>query len=360
MLQGLASLLRDLVLAGTAPDRLELTSFSPQFRPQLPELARGIGKARLLLWQAQLKGSEQQLRHSVNPRLWLEVLLLGLLAETHLQAAPAAAPAQPVAAPAAAAQPVVARAVTTHSAQSGAVQSGTLAPAPAVDARAEATNETSPEAPLKTNPDARGETNLGELWQQILAGLELPSTRMLLSQQAQLVRLDERRAVVTVAGNWMAMVQSRLPLLEKAMASALGSPRQLVLEGGGEMPAQPPQPPKATVPAPASQARTAPAPLPTPTPSSSAPVSAPAQVPTPTPIASPGPASAVAIAPPQQEVVPQVKADPRDGGPPPMAAPLDEKAKRLADFFNGEVIEMDGPLDGQLDGPGDPAGLDAA
>jgi hypothetical protein len=43
-----------------------------------------------------------------------------------------------------------------------------------------------------------------------------------------------------------------------------------------------------------------------------------------------------------------------------MAAPLDEKAKRLADFFNGEVIEMDGTLDSQLDGPGDPAGLDAA
>jgi DNA polymerase-3 subunit gamma/tau len=354
VLQGLASLLRDLVLAGTAPDRLELTSFSPQFRPQLPELARSIGKARLLLWQAQLKGSEQQLRHSVNPRLWLEVLLLGLLAEPQLQAAPAAAPAQPVAARAipAPAQPVVAQTVATQAAQSGAVQSGVSAVAPAVQA--------SPEATLAANAGARSETNLGELWQQILAGLELPSTRMLLSQQAQLVRLDERRAVVTVAGNWMAMVQSRLPLLEKAMASALGSPRQLVLEGGGEMPAQPPQPPKATVPAPASQARTAPAPLPTPTPSSSAPVSAPAQVPTPTPIASQGPASAVAIAPPQQEVVPQVKADPRDGGPPPMAAPLDEKAKRLADFFNGEVIEMDGPLDGKIDGPGNPAGLDAA
>jgi hypothetical protein len=27
-----------------------------------------------------------------------------------------------------------------------------------------------------------------------------------------------------------------------------------------------------------------------------------------------------------------------------MAAPLDEKAKRLADFFNGEVIEMGGPI----------------
>ena len=83
--------------------------------------------------------------------------------------------------------------------------------------------------------------SLPELWQQILAGLELPSTRMLLSQQAQLVRLDDRRAVVTVAGNWMAMVQSRLPLLEKAVAAALGSARQVVLEAGGG-PAAPPVP----------------------------------------------------------------------------------------------------------------------
>ena len=321
VLQGLASLLRDLVLAGTAPDRLELTSFSPQFQPQLPELARSIGKAKLLHWQAQLKGSEQQLRHSVNPRLWLEVLLLGLLAETQLQAAPAAAPAQPAVAP-----PVVARAPATQAVQSAEVQSP------------EATPEATPEASPETNAAARSETNLGELWQQILAGLELPSTRMLLSQQAQLVRLDERRAVVTVAGNWMAMVQSRLPLLEKAMASALGSPRQLVLEGGGEMPAQPP---KATVPAPA--------------PSSSAPVPAPPQAPVPAPPQAPVPAPAQALAP-----TPIATRGPASAPPQREAAPLDEKAKRLADFFNGEVIEMDGPLDGQLDGLGDPAGLDAA
>ena len=98
VLQGLAGLLRDLVLAGVAPERLELTSFSPQFRSALPELARRIGKAPLLRWQAQLKGSEQQLRQSVQPRLWLEVLLLGLLAEP--QARPAAAPiAAPISAP---------------------------------------------------------------------------------------------------------------------------------------------------------------------------------------------------------------------------------------------------------------------
>jgi DNA polymerase-3 subunit gamma/tau len=105
VLQGLAALLRDLVLAGVAPERLELTSFSPQFRSALPELARRIGKAPLLRWQAQLKGSEQQLRQSVQPRLWLEVLLLGLLAEPQMRvvappAAPTpAAPAAPVPAP---------------------------------------------------------------------------------------------------------------------------------------------------------------------------------------------------------------------------------------------------------------------
>ena len=37
------------------------------------------------------------------------------------------------------------------------------------------------------------QVNLPELWQQILGSLELPSTRMLLSQQGQLVRLDANR-----------------------------------------------------------------------------------------------------------------------------------------------------------------------
>ena len=70
-----------LVLMAAAPDRPELTSVSPQFRDQLPALAKSLGRARLLQWQAQLRGGEQQLRQSVQPRLWLEVLLLGLLAE---------------------------------------------------------------------------------------------------------------------------------------------------------------------------------------------------------------------------------------------------------------------------------------
>lgn len=274
VLQGLAGLLRDLVLAGVAPDRLELTGFSPQFRGQLPELARGIGKATLLQWQARLKGSEQQLRQSVNPRLWLEVLLLGLLAEAP---ALAAATAPPVAAPAAAV---------------AAIAPAAPQPPPAAPTAAAAAPVAAPEAAA-----AEPQRSLPELWQQVLAGLELPSTRMLLSQQAQLVRLDEQRAVVRVAGNWMAMVQSRLPLLQQALTKALGGNRQLVLEG------------------------------------SDGPVVAPAATP-----------AATSAAPPAAEPQPPQMA-PQPAPPPPPSQAIDEKARRLADFFNGEVVDFDGPLD---------------
>ena len=306
VLQGLAGLLRDLVLAGVAPERLELTSFSPQFRPQLPPLARRIGKARLLQWQAQLKGSEQQLRQSVQPRLWLEVLLLGLLAET--------------AAPATQAPPAAATAPAP-------------APAPAV-AEPPAAPPTAAAAPTPV-----AATNLAELWQQILAGLELPSTRMLLSQQAVLARLDQQRAVVQVAGNWMAMVQGRLPLLEKAVQTALGSPRQVVLESsagpaptGGTLPAAPPQVP----PAPAAP------PVPT---EPVAPITA---VAAPTSIA-----AAATNTPATREPAGDEPAAGEPSGevlttPTLTLAPqpelIDEKARRLADFFNGEVVQLDGPI----------------
>ena len=298
VLQGLVSLLRDLVLAGTAPDRLELTSVSPQFRQALPDLARSLGKARLLQWQAQLRGSEQQLRHSVNPRLWLEVLLLGLLAEPVAAAQPISA-AAPAVAPLVA--PPIAPAVTTTVASA-------VAPIPAP-------------APVSVEPNSSA--NLPELWQQILAGLELPSTRMLLSQQARLVRLDERRAVVQVAGNWMAMVQSRLPLLEAAVAKALGSPRQLTLEGGGESAAPTGGAPSAATTSAAATSAATPRPEP-PTPPTPTPAPLPSPAALPNPAADPPAAAAIA---------------------PPLAAPLDDKARRLAEFFNGEVVELDGPLD---------------
>ena len=327
VLQGLAGMLRDLVLMAAAPERLELTSVSPQFREQLPALAKTIGRARLLQWQAQLRGTEQQLRQSVQPRLWLEVLLLGLLAEPVAAQSAAAAPAprQPATTqPAAASPPTtpVAPPAPTASAAAPAIEAPTPSPKPAP------APAPSPELPTVSTPAPAASTNLPELWQQILGSLELPSTRMLLSQQAQLVHLDANRAVVQVAGNWMGMVQSRSSLLEQAVAKALGGSRQLVLEASNS--AMPP----AMATAPVATPPIAPAPAPTPAPTAA-------------PIPAPAPAPAPAVAP----ELPRTQPEPIEPKPtPPTAASspqpsppsgLDRQARNLADFFNGQVLDVD-------------------
>ncbi|MGA1084415.1 MAG: DNA polymerase III subunit gamma/tau [Vulcanococcus sp.] len=315
VLQGMAGLLRDLVLAGVAPNRLELTSFSPQIRGELPDLARSIGKATLLRWQAQLKGSEQQLRQSVQPRLWLEVLLLGLLAEPAVAVATSVPTTSPRPTPQAAAPTPAAPAPAPPAPD---VVVAPIAP-PAAAPAPEPVTATSTETP-----------DLAALWQQILAGLELPSTRMLLSQQASLARLDSQRAVVQVAGNWTAMVQSRLPLLEKAVASALGSPRQVVLEAG----AAPAAPVAPAPPVPAPQAQTPPPP---PEPPQAPPAAA-----TPPQPQTPAPAPAEAPTPAPTSAAPAATP-----APPPERKPhglIDDQAKRLAEFFNGEVVDLQDPL----------------
>jgi len=350
LLQGLASLLRDLLLAGIAPDRLELTSVSPQLRPELPPVARRIGKNRLLHWQAQLKGSEQQLRHSVQPRLWLEVLLLGLLAEPMGAGATPAAGASAAAVPAsteaagrggaaAGAAPQTARETPPGAPRSAArpltppvQEAGYLADyptkpqGPSDESRAPAPL---PEPVVTAPKQAPAGGNLAEIWQQILAGLELPSTRMLLSQQASLHRLDERRAVVRVAANWLTMVQSRQSLLEKAMLLALGSARQVMLEPSSDHP-------------PASTAAAGPPAAPAP----------PRVELVPHQLKGHQPLEAVAIpavatsSEPQSPVGPRQQQQPIEpassypqASAPPILGRLETSTRLLADFFQGEVIE---------------------
>jgi DNA polymerase-3 subunit gamma/tau len=215
------------------------------------------------------------------------------------------------------------------------------------EATREPTDGATPPDPIPATPPAQA--NLGELWQQILASLELPSTRMLLSQQATLHRLDERRAVVRVAGNWIAMVQSRLPLLESAMAKTFGSPRQITLEAGDTaQPGGPPTDPASERPplleavmapeAPAASGtfRTAIDAVATRAPLAIHPPAGPEM--------GPGPAAPAAGAAPPEPV--GKPAEPQVSLPPTPVNPafqepsrLDQKARQLADFFNGDVVD---------------------
>ena len=59
------------------------------------------------------------------------------------------------------------------------------------------------------------------VWEAILASIELPATRVLLRKEANLLSIDSRRAVIGVPGALMAILQSRLPLIEKAVCKAV-------------------------------------------------------------------------------------------------------------------------------------------
>jgi hypothetical protein len=165
---------------------------------------------------------------------------------------------------------------------------------------------------------------------------------MLLSQQASLHRLDERRAVVRVAANWLTMVQSRQSLLEKAMLLALGSARQVMLEASDHPPAS-----SAAAGPPAS-----PPPLAPPT-VAVVPQQITQQINSHQPLAALAISAAAASSEPQSRVEPKRQPPPPPPPPPPpqpatsapqASAPpilgrLETSTRLLADFFQGEVIE---------------------
>jgi hypothetical protein len=80
---------------------------------------------------------------------------------------------------------------------------------------------------------------LAQAWSLILSRLELPSTRMLLSQQGRLIELSQTRAVVAVRAHWAPMVQTRAELLRDAIQRVSGHRPALELLPVAELPASP-------------------------------------------------------------------------------------------------------------------------
>ena len=64
-------------------------------------------------------------------------------------------------------------------------------------------------------------TTTDDVWQEILKNLEIPSSRMLLSQQAKIAIIDEKEIVILVAKNWIGMVQSRANHIQQCVDRVL-------------------------------------------------------------------------------------------------------------------------------------------
>jgi len=72
-----------------------------------------------------------------------------------------------------------------------------------------------------------GSNDLKDKWELILSKLELPSTRMLLSQQAELESFDSEKITIALSPNWENMIKSRKVLIENTVKKIFGD--QIIL-----------------------------------------------------------------------------------------------------------------------------------
>lgn len=79
VLQNLAGFYRDLLIAKAAPERRDLVAITAPTWTALCQLAQQFEIVDILANQQHLRSCEGQIKHSTQPRLWLEVSLLGLL-----------------------------------------------------------------------------------------------------------------------------------------------------------------------------------------------------------------------------------------------------------------------------------------
>jgi len=204
ILQGIASILRDLVIKKALPTENKLCSISDNSINKLEEIASKTELARLIEWQSQLKGLELQIKNSLQPRLWIEVLLLGLLSNSSGKVSQEAINKNRI-----------------HIDKKK--EEGLVVEEKPLDEK-KMINQGSKEQLVEKN-----KPELEEIWGKILTRINLPSTKMLLSQQAKLISISSRKVEIDIASNWVGMIESRKKIIEKAIYEALGDHREVIL-----------------------------------------------------------------------------------------------------------------------------------
>jgi DNA polymerase III subunit gamma/tau len=302
VLQNLASFYRDLLIAKTSPSRHDLVAITPPTWTRLCEFAKTLDLGTILMGQQHLRSSETQLKQTTQPRLWLEVTLMGLL--PGISPPPQPVVYQPSTQPA---SPTVSE--VRASEPRPANPSPETVPLEVAPVSEPVLEEASEEA---TEPDD-AQSELSKTWQQILENIDLPSTQGIVSANCHLVAIDGNEIVVGVRGEHMLkMTQRMLPQIGKAATKALQTKIKVSIQ---VLDAVAPLPPPLELP------------IASPTPSSDA-TSPTAPTESEPPELLEEPVEAISEAPPQRR---EWKED----------DDVTKAAKSLAYAFNGAVVNLD-------------------
>ena len=243
VLQNLASFYRDLLIAKAAPNRNDLVAVTPPTWKILCEEALLWNVATILQGQKHLKDSEVQIKNSTQPRLWLEVTLLGLLPTENSGPQPASQKRR---------EPSVVNRQSSVATDNGqrttdnghatnetqrqsppSEQAPTPPPPPHQD-RPDSSSESIPPIEPISAPQLEdlSSTQPGEsVWLQMLANLEPVSTRAMLNQMGHLIEFDGATARIGFKSPvWYKNAQALLPKLTAAFQEAFKCEVQVNLE----------------------------------------------------------------------------------------------------------------------------------
>ncbi len=193
ILQGILHITRDLLLLLSTNKYSSIFYTSQDFYPELNTLSKRINRNKILHWHSQLKNIEYQIKTSSQPRLWLEINLSSLLEINPSKIKQS--------------NPLV---------ENKEIKEIT----PQVDNK-----EIKNSSPLVENKAVNNDESsikLREQWSLILSKIELPSTRMLLSQQAKLLNIEKNIIEIALSPNWENMIKSRKIVIENAAKKIYG------------------------------------------------------------------------------------------------------------------------------------------
>ncbi|NEP15506.1 MAG: DNA polymerase III subunit gamma/tau [Leptolyngbya sp. SIO4C1] len=300
VLQSLVGFYRDLLIAKTAPHRQDLVAVTPPTWADMGRLAEALSIPLLLTSQQHLRAAEVQIKNTTQPRLWLEITLMGLL-PTALGAAEQLGETSAIA----------------HPANSGSPSPAPAPPKSAPPAASPPKQEPESAAPPADRPAASAPApvaaskSIEDIWLQVLAKLSSRATRMLMRQQGKLLALDGAEARVGFKSDRLyKLAQDRVPNLEAAFAAVFGHKLRVALEVIAADPAE-----------------AVPAAVPT------------AMMPVPTE-ADPAPAAETAspaVDAPEETLTMAIDSE------------FERSVKSFAQFFNGQIVSLEDSTEGAAD-----------
>ena len=270
VLQNLAGFYRDLLIAKTAPNRSDLVACTEPTWNQLCEFSQNWEIPYILAGQKHLKDSEVQIKNTTQPRLWLEVTLLGLL--------PSAINSQVTVSPGH--EQTVDRVPNNigRQQQSQTQQKPIYQPEKAAEIASPPVKQETPQPtinPGKSIQDSETytpETNaepseftappreLDEIWQQVLNNIDLQGTRTHVRVHCTLLNFNDRQASIGVSKPGVyKQIKGMLPQVEaaffKVFQSKVAVRLQILEETNNKSdvvnkPQIPTNPPEVTKPAP--------------------------------------------------------------------------------------------------------------